>query len=93
MIVGLLNISLLLNNSFNLKDKRRILNSIKDQLRSKFNISISVVDDNAKYNYSQLGVACVSSNVHFTGELLNRVLRNIEDRYDVEVINIERSIL
>lgn len=93
MIVGLLNISLLLNSSFNLKDKRRILNSIKDQLRNRFNISISVVDDSAKYNYSQLGVACVSSNVHFTEELLDRVLRNIEDRCDVEVINIERSIL
>ncbi|MEA1994927.1 MAG: DUF503 domain-containing protein [Campylobacterota bacterium] len=93
MIVGLLDISLLLNSSFNLKDKRRILNSIKDQLRNRFNISISVVDDSAKYNYSQLGVACVSSNVHFTEELLDRVLRNIEDRCDVEVINIERSIL
>ncbi|OQX56544.1 MAG: hypothetical protein B5M53_00925 [Candidatus Cloacimonas sp. 4484_209] len=93
MIVGLLNVSLFLNNSSNLKDKRRILTSIKDGLRRRFNISIGVVDDEKKYNYSQLGVACVSSNVHFVRDLLNRVLRAIEDRCDVEVINVKRSIL
>lgn len=93
MTVGILNISLLVSNSFNLKDKRRILNGIKDSLRNRFNISIAVVDDNAKYNHAQLEVVCVSPNVHFTIEVLSRVLSNIEDRWDVEVVNIERSIL
>ncbi|MCD6223704.1 MAG: DUF503 domain-containing protein [Deltaproteobacteria bacterium] len=93
MTVGILNISLSMRNSFNLKDKRRILNGIKDSLRNRFNISIAVVDDNEKYNYARLGIACVSPNVHFTREVLSRVLNNIEDRWDVEVVNIERSIL
>jgi uncharacterized protein YlxP (DUF503 family) len=41
MIVGTLSIKVVMRNSRSLKDKRRIIKSLKDRIRNKFNVSVS----------------------------------------------------
>ena len=43
MIVGVLKVSLLIRESHSLKDKRRVLKSIKDRVRNRLNAAISEV--------------------------------------------------
>ena len=45
--VGILQFTILMRSSHTLKDKRRILRSIKDRLSHRYNISIAEIEDAA----------------------------------------------
>ena len=49
-------------NAGSLKEKRRILNSIKDNLRNKFNISISEIDYHDLWQRSNIGLVRINRN-------------------------------
>jgi len=60
MIVGICTISIHLPGAHSLKEKRRVLRSLKDRLRSKHNISIAEVDGQDLWQRAVLGLAAVS---------------------------------
>ena len=70
MYVGTLRVRLILRQSRSLKDKRQVVNSIKDRLRNSFNISIAEVDLMDDRQQAVLGIAMVSNeNAHVQGAL------------------------
>ena len=48
-----------------LKDKRRVVRSLKDQIRNKFNVSIAEVAANEIYTLAVLGMASVSNEARY----------------------------
>jgi uncharacterized protein YlxP (DUF503 family) len=60
MIVGVLKVSLLLRESHSLKDKRRVLKSVKDRVRNRLNASIAEVDSQDLHQRADLAVVTVS---------------------------------
>jgi uncharacterized protein YlxP (DUF503 family) len=70
MHVGTLRVRLILRQSRSLKDKRQVVNSIKDRLRNGFNISIAEVDLMDDRQQVVLGIAMVSNETaHLQGAL------------------------
>jgi len=63
MILATAQIRLDLSDARTLKDKRRTLASLKDQLRAKFNVSVAEVDGLDCIRSATLGVAHVSNIV------------------------------
>ncbi len=87
MTLGLLTVDLHIPMSRSLKGKRRVLKSLRETVRNRFNISIAEVDHHDKWQRAVLAIACVamrSSEVH---RLLNRVLQFIEDNGESELID------
>ena len=94
MNVGVAKITLRLAGSFSLKDKRRVVNSVRERVRSKFNVSVAEVDQNDAWQTAVIGVTCVSNNVRHADQMLDNVLSFIEsDRPDAEVIDCEMETL
>ena len=94
MNVGVAKITLRLAGSFSLKDKRRVVNSVRDRVRSKFNVAVAEVDQNDAWQTAVIGVTCVSNNVRHADQTLDNVLSFIEsDRPDAEVIDCEMETL
>ena len=94
MNVGVAKITLRLAGSFSLKDKRRVVNSVRDRVRSKFNVAVAEVDQNDAWQTAVIGVTCVSNNVRHADQTLDNVLAFIEsDRPDAEVIDCEMETL
>ena len=53
-----------------LKDRRRVVRSIKDKLRHGFNLSIAELDDSAVWNRATLGIVAISSSMDYlTGQI------------------------
>ena len=73
MTVGTLYFRLVMRESHSLKDKRRILKSLKDTLASRFNISVAEVDCLDEWQQAGLGVAAVGTDGKFVGSVLNSV--------------------
>ena len=94
MNVGVAKITLRLAGSFSLKDKRRVVNSVRDRVRSKFNVAVAEVEQNDAWQVAVIGITCVSNNVRHADQTLDNVLEFIEsDRPDAEVIDCEMETL
>lgn len=61
MIVGSLRVRLLLREARTLKDKRQVVQSIKDRLRNSFNVSVAEVEAQDNRQLAVLGFAMVSN--------------------------------
>ena len=94
MNVGIAKLTLRLPASSSLKDKRRVINSIRERVRNKFNVSIAEVDQNDTWQTAIIGITCVSNNVRHADQTLDNVLEFIEaDRPDAEVIDCDMETL
>lgn len=93
MIIGTCKIELRLFSPNSLKEKRRILNSLIERLKNKFNISVAEVGNNELWQKSTLGIAVVTNNTSHANEVLDKVIDFIDDFADVEIISVNIEIL
>ncbi len=64
--------------SGSLKDKRRIVKSIKDKLRTRFHVSCAETDLQESLRFAQLGAAIVSNSAEFGEAVMRKALAVIE---------------
>lgn len=93
MVVGVLNIELFIPRSNSLKTKRQAVKSIKERLRSRFNVSVAEIDYTDKWQRSSLCVAAVSNEKKHIESIFGKVKDCIFNDYRVEVINTAITFL
>ena len=87
MITGMLEIRLLIREAQSLKDKRRVLKSLKDQIKNKFNVSIAEVDLLDSHQHAVLGVAAVGNDQQFINSVLSKIINHISASHKAELID------
>lgn len=88
MIIVGKELSLIIYDSNSLKDKRSVIKSMIHKMKNKYNISISEVDAQEMINQSIIGVVTCSDNHRLCHQILDRVVRDIESLYNIEIHNI-----
>ena len=73
--IGVLTLELRLESSHSLKEKRHVVQSLKDRLRHKFNVSVAEIDHQDLWQRAALAAVTVSSD-HVHAE---KLLRSVED--------------
>ncbi|GKX28927.1 hypothetical protein SH1V18_14070 [Vallitalea longa] len=81
-------ITLLLFDSYSLKDKRSIIKSIIHKTHNKFNVSIAEVKEHDVLNKAILGLSIVSNNSNKNEHIFNNIVDFVEKNYPVEIIEI-----
>ncbi len=74
MILGTAEIRLTLGDARTLKDKRRILSSLKDRIRDRYNVSIAEIDGLDFIQSATLGIAHVSNDSRYSDGTLNKLV-------------------
>ena len=92
MIVGTLKIRLVLRESHSLKDKRRVLKSLKDTLSNKFNISVAETDEQDLWQSAEIGVAAVGTDGSFVQSVLTNVVNYVRFFGGVELVDSQQEI-
>jgi uncharacterized protein len=87
MIVGICTVELFLPDNGSLKDKRRVLKSLKERLKQRFNVSIAEVDDQDLWQRTVVGIACVGNRKDYVNEVLDKVIGAIRGTPRVEIID------
>jgi uncharacterized protein len=87
MVVGVLYIELFIPESGSLKTKRFAIKSIKDRLRSRFNVAVAEVDHTDKWQRALLGITTVSNEMKHVDRVLGDVLNLVHGDRRVEVID------
>jgi uncharacterized protein len=85
VVIGACELRLLIIGSNSLKEKRKVLRSIKDRL-SRMNVSIAEIDDNDKWQASTLGITLVSNEVAFINSVIDKIITGIEAGGEVELL-------
>jgi uncharacterized protein YlxP (DUF503 family) len=86
--VGAGMVTLHLEGSQSLKDKRQVVRSLVDRLRRQFNVAVAEVEEQESWQTAVLGLAVVSNEAGHAAHQLDRVVDAIErDRLGVEVVD------
>ncbi len=93
MVVGTLRLYLVIREARSLKDRRRVLNSLKDRLRNQFNISIAEVDGHTSHQVATLGVAIVTNEVRHAQQVLSQIESLVRAHPIAVVTRAETEIL
>lgn len=78
MVVSMIQLILELPDVVSLKEKRRIVNSLKDRLQRKFRLSVAEVDLHDSLGFSQLGGALVSNSKQYGESVLQKAIAFVE---------------
>jgi len=73
--IGVLTLELRLEHSHSLKEKRHVVQGLKDRLRHKFNVAVAEIDGQDLWQRATLAAVTVSSSRDFA----EKVLRSVED--------------
>jgi uncharacterized protein len=82
MPIAFLTLELSIEAAQSLKDKRQVLRSLKDRLRSSFNVSVAELNSSNVWNRATVGVAAISDSRDY----LDGLMKNVE-RQAVRIAN------
>jgi uncharacterized protein YlxP (DUF503 family) len=85
MIVSMIQLIFEIPEVDSIKEKRRILRSMKDKLQRRFNMSVAEVDLQDSLSFAQVGGALVSNSRSFGESVLQKAFQMIERDIPVRI--------
>ena len=93
MVVGTLKIELHLHDNHSLKGKRKVVRSMVDKVKHRFNAAIAEVGSNDNWQRIELGITTVGNDRRHIESSLGNILAFLESLYLAEIVNTESEIL
>ena len=94
MTIGLLTFEIHLPQSRSLKDKRQVLRSVKDRLRSRHNVALCELEDGADlWQRGSVAVVSVASRRDVLENLFESILRETEGHVPGHLVETGREFL
>lgn len=93
MFIGLLQFELRIRGSRSLKDKRRVIKSLKDNLHRHHMVSVAEVAAQDHQQLGVLGLAMVSSSTAHIERSLDRIVAKLRSLHDAELGEMSRRIV
>jgi len=89
--IGVLTLDLHIPASGSLKDKRRVLRSLKDRIHNKFNAAVAEIDFHDKWQRAGLGICTIGNDKSYLNGSLDTILQLTEGYHEVQITdyNIE----
>jgi uncharacterized protein YlxP (DUF503 family) len=92
MFVGLLTVYIYMSGVHSLKEKRSVVKSLVERLKSRFNVSAAEVDKQDIRTAAVIGVALVSGDSNFLEQCIDTVVNFIHNDGRFYVTDIRREI-
>ena len=70
-----------------MKGKRRVIKSLMERVRHKFEVAVAEVGDNDLWQKARIGVALVSNDSQLLNTRLQQIMTFIENQYLAEIID------
>ena len=93
MLVGVLTVRLALYQAVSLKDKRRVVKSIKDSVASRYNVSVAEIDALDVRQQAVLAFAMVGNDGHTIEGCLARIVDRLRRVGSASLVDYEVEFL
>jgi uncharacterized protein len=92
--IGFLTVEIHLPQSRSLKDKRQVMRSLKDRLRSRHNVAVSELEDDANvWQRAGLAIVSVASGRDTLDAMFEEIVRDMETRIPGHLVETGRDFL
>jgi len=92
MVVGTLKIEFRLFDNRSLKGKRKVVRSMVDKVKAKFNVSVAEVGSNDKWQKIELGISAIGNDRRHIDSSLNHILEFLDSLHLAQIVNTEMDI-
>lgn len=92
MTIGSIVFELDIDEAFSLKQKRRVLNSLKNRLRNKFNVAVAEVGEKDIWNRADLAIVTLADNRSFLDSQLQEIINFVDMFHEVVIMHINQEI-
>ena len=92
MIVGVLTVDLAIFDAQSLKDKRRVVSSLKQRIQSRFNVSVAEVEFANMPKQCRLGVAMIATESRALHSQLDKLVDCVREARGLSLITYSREI-
>jgi uncharacterized protein YlxP (DUF503 family) len=92
MFVGTVRIELHIPGATSLKQKRAVVQGLKERIRARIKAAVAEVDHQDLWQRAALGVAVVSGEGHQVTEQLAAVRRLVEQTYGAELLDWQEDV-
>ncbi len=89
MVVSMIQFRIALPPMESIKEKRRIVVSLKEKLANRFHVSAAEVDLQDSVRYAHIGAALVSNSKSFGESVMHKVLAFVEKNCEGELQDAE----
>lgn len=93
MVVGVLKIELRIHDNHSLKGKRKVVRSMVDKVKHRFNAAIAEVGSNDNWQRIELGITTVGNDRRHIDSSLANILEFLESLYLAEIVSTESEIV
>ncbi|MCU0587100.1 MAG: DUF503 domain-containing protein [Syntrophobacteraceae bacterium] len=93
MTVGIARVTFRLHGNQSLKDKRKVVKSLVDKSRHRFNVSVAEVADQDVHQRATIGVAVIGSDARVLNALLDHILDFMESMGVADLVNREIELI
>ena len=93
MVIGVLQVELFIGEAASLKDKRRVVLSVKDRLGRENAVAIAEIDKLDVHQVAVLGIVTVSNSGGRAQETLQRILETLRNHREAVLANHQMEIL
>lgn len=87
MIVVAARITLIIPENDSLKGKRKVVRSLIEKVRHKFDAAVAEVGDNDLWQKAQIGVALVGNDPQLLNTRLSQIMKYMENQHLAEIID------
>jgi len=87
MVVALTRLTIILHDNASLKGKRKVVKSLIEKVRHKFEAATAEVDDHDLWQKAKIGVALVGNDATLLEARLQQIMHFMEAQYPVEIVD------
>ena len=87
MVIVAAMITLIIPENDSLKGKRRVIKSLMERVRHKFEAAVAEVGDNDLWQKARIGVALVGNDSHLLEARLQQIMKFMENQHLAEIID------
>jgi len=93
MWIAILRIDLMIPGSRSLKDRRQVVRSLKERLRSRFDVACAEVGDVESWNRASLGISAVANEKPILQDIASEIIRYARSDPGAQLAHSESDFL
>ncbi len=93
MVIGVLQLELAVGDAMSLKDKRRVVKSLKDRLAHAHNVSVAEVGALDEHRRAILGIAMVSNDARYVQGALSKIVDYVRNDPSASLTDFQIDLL
>jgi uncharacterized protein len=91
--IGLLHLDVLIPGAHSLKDKRRVVKSLKERMGNRFNCSVAETDHQDLWQRARISVAVISNDSRHANQQCNEIARFALSRLGPDLADYQIEML